>query len=102
MLSCERFSASETLFRQIFVWGYEVYAAFPSSAMPATGPYQYSRDWVPPGDVVVVLREQGTTTGNSWNLSNGRLAGARLGCGNDAASFVKDVPASAFILAPLP
>jgi len=102
VLACERGSARETLFRQIFRFGYELYAAFPSSAMPATGPYQYSRDWVPPGDLVVVLREQGAANGSSWNLSNGRLVGARLGCGTDAASFVKDVPASAFILAPLP
>ncbi len=102
ILACERGSASETLFRQIFRFGYELYAAFPSSAMPATGQYQYSRDWVPPGDVVIVLREQGATNGSSWNLSNGRIVGARLSCGNDAASFVKDVPASAFILAPLP
>ncbi len=102
VLSCERGSASESLFRQIFRWGYEVYAAFPSTAMPTGGPYQYSRDWVPAGDMIVVLREQGTTQGIAWHLAGGHIVGARLGCGSTAEAFVKDVPKGAFILPPLP
>jgi hypothetical protein len=108
VVSCERAYVQdpvadlEPILSQIWRWGHEVYAVFGASALPSGGAYQYSRDFIPDGDIVVVLREQGANSGQAWHLAGGQVVGVRLGCGTTAAAFVEDVPASAFLLSPLP
>lgn len=103
VMACERvYPGDIENIKGYFIWGREVYAAFPSSAIPSAGPYQYSSDWVPAGDITVILRRQGADDGSAWHLANGKITGVRLGCGTTAKQFVEDIPASAFILSPLP
>jgi hypothetical protein len=108
LTACERVYSQdpvtdlEQILSQLTVWGHEVYAVFRADALPDSGPYQYSRGFIPDGDTVVVLRQQGSDMGQAWHLAGGKVTGARLGCGNTAAQFVENVPPSAFLLPPLP
>jgi DNA-binding CsgD family transcriptional regulator len=61
-------------------------------------------NFVPTGKLAIVIAEglQNSEAASTWYVQDGRLVGARLGCGGDAATAVEGVPATAFIIGPQP
>ncbi|MCC7364027.1 MAG: helix-turn-helix transcriptional regulator [Dehalococcoidia bacterium] len=84
----------EGLLRPSFAFPHNVYAVFPSQ------PPQYFTDWLPAGEVTVVI--SGDSGNSAWRLDNGRIVGVELGCGFAADYYTAGVPAADFILPPLP
>lgn len=57
-------------------------------------------DYVPSGELAIVTTERAAA--QTWFVEDGRLVGALLGCGGDAAQAVEGVESSAFLIPPLP
>jgi len=62
-------------------------------------------DWVPRGDYVVVVWTASTeiaSRGSAFHIKAGQIVGIEFGCSQKPESYYTNIPASSFIVGPLP
>jgi len=101
VMSCERAYLRtaddfEQLFKPIYRFPHWLYAVYRTDGT--------RRFDVPTGRLAIVVAAgfSNSESASTWYVDDGRLVGAWLGCGGDAARAIEGIPASAFIIAPQP